>query len=185
MLRWLKRNWPLMLKSTCEDWIDDLSQDFAEALVTRNLAEQEAGRLKEKLGRMTERVYVAEQTADKANLQMGSMQTKFAQVMAAKTHGEWQHYADKAIMAVDGLHGVVQCCVSEPIQFGRAEAIGAVRTTSVEMARLQIAIGLTKDCPPELVANNIADKVRFAVLQKWRDQSILLRGVDVPDPAAV
>lgn len=45
----------------------------------------------------------------------------------------------------------------------------------VEMIRIGFSMGMTEECPPELVARQISEQVHDAILQNWQKQSIIHR----------
>ncbi len=44
----------------------------------------------------------------------------------------------------------------------------------LDIVRFGLSMTMTEDCPPELVASQMAEQVRVAILEKWQHQSILL-----------
>ena len=70
--------------------------------------------------------------------------------------------------------------VSDPvIEFGgtsRLDFNSRVRTKRIDMLKFEISIGLSEETPPELVAQQIAERLRLVILKKWQSQSLLLAG---------
>lgn len=58
-------------------------------------------------------------------------------------------------------------------EFARGGSVTTVRCRDIEMVRLGLSVGLPPDTPPELVADQIAAKVRQAVMEQWKHQSVL------------
>lgn len=114
--------------------------------------------------------------ADEAVQRGLSMQRHVSDWLGA--YDRWNNIADKIIRLVED-----RCCVATftcpELSFRTMfDRNGPVTPTfaeeQVKLVRLAIDIGLSRECPPELVAKKIASAVETAILKKWQSQSILL-----------
>jgi len=51
-----------------------------------------------------------------------------------------------------------------------------VKSELIDLVRFSINFALYPGTPPEYVANHFAEQIRMAILTKWREQSMLLKG---------
>ena len=81
-------------------------------------------------------------------------------------HGQWvASLSGQSLPAVSPIDGQIPS--PDRMQF-RAERI--------DMVRFGFEMGLSAGMPPELVADFIAQRVRVAVLEQWKSQSVLTPG---------
>lgn len=86
------------------------------------------------------------------------------------------HAARALIHEVDGRMGSVRALAyMTPVawQAERGPASSPFRHVDIPLHRFAVSIGLSPDTPPEVVAADIAEKVRAAVMEKWAGQSVL------------
>lgn len=172
MLSRLRRFWPLVSRAYCDRLVADLLDRHADEL----------GRLAERMREAERARRLADERADKADARAARMQEAFCErARSFSIWGpEWDDLVGRAIENVRDRRCVR--AVFSPVEVeveARGPSLGSA--FKVEDVRLElllvsarVGVGLTKDCPPELVADELARRVRAAVLSQWRDQSILL-----------
>lgn len=166
------RAWPLMRKATHLRRLD-----YLDRLCERSQADA-LNAWTEAL-RMQRRAEVAEKERDAARAEVEAergktvgIQSAFASIMR-----DWPTWREWERCAITQGRPPFRAFLAEPcvsIVLGQASSF---RTADVPVVTFgaRVAIGLTEDCPPELVADRIANEVRAAILAKWRDQSFLLK----------
>lgn len=108
-------------------------------------------------------------------------QERLSVLLPAQRYGvrrEWE----RLLRIVDAQHHLHFAAMTKPhLEFNRDDPFSAkscFEQHQVEMQRFQLSlmVGLSEHTPPELVAQQIAENVKQAVLQKWQAQSALLVG---------
>ncbi len=182
----IRRNWPLVTRARLNRVIDG-SRQIANLL---SVAIAQAADANTKLDHARGQCDRAKQERDQAQVeaeenrrQASAMQIRLTELMRVRRHDVgsishgWAELAREVIhQAKDSRTRHIAVFVGKP-ELKRTPFVHnahAYTERTVDMHRFSIEIGLSPDTPPELVAGQIADHVRAAVLEQWRSQSILL-----------
>ncbi len=159
MFQWIKRHWPLVLRSTLEREFHAHDRDLKDyelhlsSLVARAKNAEAAQLVAEML----------KERAENRSVQFQESLTRYLRVDPEKI---------KATIIPDHMREVVY--VTSP----RTEFGEVVRHTleTVEI-RFAFCMALREEVPPEYVADMMNREVRKAILKQWQSQSLLTRKV--------
>lgn len=187
-MKWLRsfvfKHWPLAWKSdvhlawdACAEWVELATEECDR----RKGVEADLGRVRASLAEMTA-------GREAAEAMMASMQHAYAADTDARLTNDRREFMgvgarkptllDKLIREIESPMGGrhVEVFLKRPtftIEDGPA-AFKPCGTRRYELLRFAWEMALTEECPPELVADQLARQVKAAVLKQWQHQSMLL-----------
>jgi len=182
---WIKRIWPFAWKSTVtllEETLTNMGESYLRERLDK---EKYSERLEEeKLALDSTRRDLAKVRSElnDANRHMTAMQATFDDMMLAKHECSdwrrpdlsWYDYCRKVLRVMEGRHAMFAVVSPPDIYIGKDAMFPSYKNVSVEKVRLGIEIGLSEECPPELIARRVGEQIEAAILKQWREQSILL-----------
>lgn len=167
MKLFLQRWWPFCWKSTLQaERTAALAREIDLVAAHRETAQKFSAEIEARR--------IAEQNAEDADRKMTVMQSTFDASMR-RLHEPYGQYAASILRQVQERAFVRAYTTKVEVAFANHLPMPRQRNEqSISLVRIGFSAGLASDTPPELVAQDIADLVRAAILRQWREQSLLL-----------